>query len=201
MKRKKPIQDDLICKFTAHCDRFFASKEGRNACTSRYSLLVRVEKLRGETFARCVRQTMESTSNTNGTRIMIECKSLQLPVVCAKVVDTAIARIPYFFRRQRWSPFKKHENVLVLLAHNDIVSLDSAINLSDLGKTYEEAGLSPFDPSLPWVGVGIHEKSDDKDNFSLNLGYKVESSSFDAANSRIVVKASDKSFDLIFGLD
>lgn len=191
-------------QFTAQCDRYFASKGGREACTSRYSWLVEVEKLHGETFARCARQAMESSSNGNDIRVVVECENSLFPVAHAKVVDTAIARIPYIFRKQRWSPFKKHENVLVLLAHKDIVSLDLAMTLSDLGKTYEEVGLTPFDQALPWVGVGMPEKSvengDAEREFDLNLGYKVESVRFDAADSRIVIKAVDFSLELMFGI-
>lgn len=198
--KERIIMKNTVEQFIAQCDRFFASKEGREACTGRSSWLVEVEKLRGETFARCARNAMEDSSSD--IRVMIECGDVMLPVVCAKVVDTAMARIPYLFRRQQWNPFKKHESVLVLLADKSITSASSAMLLSDLGKAYEEAELPPFDPHLPWVGVGMPETvaSNSENKFDLNLGYKVESVRFNAADSCLVVKAVDFSDEIMFSV-
>lgn len=190
-------------EFKERCERYFASKEGRDACTCRHSYLVEVEKLSGEVFARCLSQAA-SECPAQDVRMVIECDNTVKPVVCAKIVDTAKARIPYIFRKQQWSPFKKHEKVLVLLANNDITSLDAAITLLDLGKEYESGGFELYSESLPWVGVGIPEKprsgTEDGADFDLNLGYKVESVNFDTKASRIVVKAKDRSLELFFGL-
>lgn len=190
-----------VNEFRNHCSTFFASKEGREACTSRHSWLIEVEKLRGDVFAQCVRQAT-SKCQAQDVRVLIECDDTLIPVVCAKVVETAKARIPYLFRRQGWSPFKKHEKVLVLLATSDIMLLDSAMTLPELGDIYGAGGMKAFDESLPWVGVGMPLKYEESNpsNFSLNLGYRIETVGFDVGASRIVVRAKDCKYELAFGI-
>lgn len=191
-------------QFQKQCNDFFASKEGREACTSRDSWLVEVAKLRGDVFAQCVSKAT-ANGQAQDVHVVIESDDKLIPVVYAKVVETAKARIPYLFRSQKWSPFKKHEKVLILLATNDIPSLNSAMTLPELGNVYEAGGMKSFDESLPWVGVGMPEdhKSEEEGEdaaFDLNLAYKVESVGFDADASRIVVKAKDYSDELMFAI-
>ena len=188
-----------VNEFRNHCSTFFASKEGREECTCRGSRLVEVEKLRGDVFAQCVRQAT-SKCQAQDVRVLIECDDKLIPVVYAKVVETAKARIPYLFRRQKWSPFKKHEKVLVLLATSDITLFDSAMTLSELGNVYGAGGMKAFDESLPWVGVGMPLKHEESKNsaFDLNLAYGIETVGFDANASRIVIKARDCIYELAF---
>ena len=192
-----------INEFRNKCSAFFASKDGREACTDRYSHIVQSEKIRGDVFAECARKAMAEVGGD--VRVVVESDGVLFPVVYAKVVDTAKAFIPYIFRRQRWNPFKKHEPVLVLLASNYVPDLDSALTLSELEQSYVAGGFKPFDDSLPWLGVGIQERANGDgesqgSRFSLNLAYNIKTVGFDADESRIVVKAKDVSFELVFGL-
>ena len=55
---------------------------------------------------------------------------------------------------------------------------------------------------LPWVGVGMPLKYEESNpsNFSLNLGYRIETVGFDVDASRIVVRAKDCKYELAFGI-
>ena len=207
-KTKRKVAFEMECdinEFRNKCSTFFASKEGQEECVGRHASLVEAGKLRGDVFAECVRRAMSGTQTDESPRVVVESNDVLLPIVYAKIVDTAKSVIPYIFRRQRWNPFKKHEPVLVLLACKDIDALDSAMTLSELGQAYESGGFKPFDESLPWIGIGMSEnqrgnvKGQDK-AFGISLAYTVETVGFDADVARIIVKARDCSCDLAFAL-
>ena len=207
-KAKQKSALDMECsinEFRNQCSAFLVSKSCREECTGRHASLVEVEKLHGDVFVECVNRAMSDGRSGDDIRVVVESEDESLPVVYAKVVDTAKAFIPYVFRRQRWNPFKKHEKGLVLFANENITALDSAMTLSELGKIYEASRFKPFDRKLPWVGVGIAQKPRNDKNredaaFRIEFGYKVETVGFDVDASRIVVKARDVSFALFFGL-
>lgn len=189
-----------INEFRNKCSAFLESKEGREACTGRFAWIVKAEKLRSSIFAECIHHAMADAQRNIDIRLAVECDGLLLPVIYAKIVDTAKAIIPYIYRKQRWNPFKKHEPVLALLSSPNISDIDYAMKLSELEKVYEAGGHKPFSRSIPWIGVGVSDRpgSDSDRPLYLNLAYKVETVGYDAGSSRIVVKAIDRREDFIF---
>lgn len=204
----------VIARFKALWASYFTSAEGRGALTDRGSALVEVEKLRGEVFADLVRQKVQEKAGDQwkNTRIVIDCDKQLRPVLCAKIVTTAKAILPRLYKRQTWSLFKRHEQVLILFMHTGISSLDEAIALSDLNRAYEECGYELLSKLVPWIGVVSAEYPDmetygtDKGNardgkeFLPEFAYKVESVRFDEEHSRIIVKAVNCWLDLECGI-
>lgn len=207
----------VISKFKKLWTSFLASAECKEHLTNRGSYLVEVEKLSSEVFADLVRKEMPEKEGDQWkkARIVVNYEDENhdnepKPVLAAKIVTTAKPLLPRLFRRQTWSLFKKRENVMLLLVHTGISSLDAAITLFDLANAYEESGMKPFAESVPWIGVGSANEPDvdtDSDGgrhasgeeFRPNLGNKVESVRYDAVTSTFILEVKDYELALALG--